>query len=431
MTTSELPYTQTLRKLYDEGVAKLNPERGYKLTTAFPASVGDVIFKAICMALQDNATDTHRMLTVPSPCGSYKTSYSLAGVYAVARLAECDPTAPYGVVWLVEQKEQAETAYRELIKLLPGRVRCWTEDHDSPERKSDKTKVHNPAARCSKEDLVDAPVAITTHAFFLNSKNSHLARTVVRNGGTRQRALVIVHERPDEAPTQSITLGDAEKCREAVVERNPEIKPHMDALFLIMEQCSYGPKNQLLRPGKELPWSDVQRDLWWFKSREAEREAFANAKVPGASAFFNFAKAFVLGRGFAATDGLQVTFHAYANQTVVDKAAGTILLDATANLDGRNKIVPWIVEIPTPQASFSNLEIVVIPPLEKTQLRKYFGKVSNRRAYVNKIQEAIRQHTAPGEKVLVVCRLALFENKNVPWWPILLKKSVVEKAKGH
>jgi hypothetical protein len=332
-------------------------------------------------------------------------------------LADRDPSAPYGVVFLVERREQVEKTYQDLNTLLPGKVIAWTKDHgvacDKPE------KVKNPTARSSKADLPNAPVIVVTHAFYLSSKNGHLARTVARNGitGQRQRALTIVDERPDEAPTQSITLGDAEKVREAVVERNPEIKPHMDALFLIMEQCNYGPKNQLLRPGKELPWSDVHRDLWWFQSKEAERLALANASVPGVSAFFHFAKAFVLGRGFAATDGLQATFYAYAHQTVVDRAAGTILLDATADIDGRSKVVPWIVEIPTPQASFSNLEIVVIPPLEKTQLRKYFKQVSNRRAYANRMQETIREHTAPGQKVLPVCRLALFENKNVPWWP--------------
>ena len=33
------------------------------------------------------------------------------------------------------------------------------------------------------------------------------------------------------------------------------------------------------------------------------------------------------------------------------------------------------------------------------------------------MKETILQHMAPNEKGLVVCKLALFENKNVPWWP--------------
>jgi Type III restriction enzyme, res subunit len=362
MTTTELPYLQTLRTLYDEAIAELNTTRNNSLTNDFSAKIADAVFEATSLALNDAATDTHRMLTVSAPCGSGKTSFSYAIAAAVTRLAERDLSAPYGVVFLVERREQVEKTYQDLNALLPGKVIAWTQDHDVTCDKPEKVK--NPTARSSKSDLPNAPVIVVTHAFYLSSKNGHLARQVVRNGvpGQRARALTIVDERPDEAPTQSITLGDAEKVREAMVERNPETKPHMDALFLIMEQCNYGPKNQLLRPGKELPWSDVQRELWWFQSKEAERLALANASLPGVSAFFHFAKAFVLGRGFAATDGLQATFYAYANQTVVDKTAGVILLDATADIDGRSKIVPWIVEIPTPQANFSNLEMVVMPP---------------------------------------------------------------------
>jgi hypothetical protein len=200
MTTTEMPYLPTLRTLYDEAITELNPQRGNKLTTPFPASMGNSIFKAICAALHDAVTDTRRMLTVAAACGSYKTSFSYAGVAAITRLAERDPSAPYGVVWLVEQKVQAETAYRELVKLLPGKVRVWTEDHDVSETKSDHITVPNPAARCSKFDLADAPVAIVTQKFYL-SKNGHHARTVIRNDAYYQRALTIVDEVPDEDPT--------------------------------------------------------------------------------------------------------------------------------------------------------------------------------------------------------------------------------------
>ena len=61
MTTTELPYIQTLRTLYNEGIAKLNPERDNKLTTDFPAKMGAAIFEAGCTALQDNAADRRRI----------------------------------------------------------------------------------------------------------------------------------------------------------------------------------------------------------------------------------------------------------------------------------------------------------------------------------------------------------------------------------
>ena len=297
--------------------------------------------------MADAVTDTRRMLTVSAPCGSGKTSFSYALAAAVTRLAERDPSAPYGVVFLVERRDQADKTYRELEALLPGQVKVWTEDHDvscaNPE------KVKNPAARFSKSDLQHAPVAVVTHAFYLD-KNGHQARTVIRNGTRSQRALTIVDEVPDEAPSKAITLGDTQKVREALVDCHPEIKPHLDRLFQFMEQCTYGPKNQLFRPGIDLPWSDVQRDFYWFKSKDAELMAKAKANVEGASAFFNFAKGLAEGRGWAATDGLQATFYAYEPRLVIDRAAGTVLLDATADIDGRSAVVPWRVEIETPQA---------------------------------------------------------------------------------
>jgi hypothetical protein len=102
-----------------------------------------------------------------------------------------------------------------LNALLPGKVIAWTKDHDVACDKPEKVK--NPTARSSKSDLPNAPVIVVTHAFYLSSKNGHKARTVARNGVAGQRALTIVDERPDEAPTKSITLGDAEKVREALV----------------------------------------------------------------------------------------------------------------------------------------------------------------------------------------------------------------------
>jgi Type III restriction enzyme, res subunit len=414
MTTTELPYRQTLRTLYDEAIAELNPTRNNSLTKDFSAKIGDAVFEAGYSALNDAVTDTHRMLTVSAPCGSGKTSFSYALAAAVTRLAERDPSAPYGVVFLVEQKEQAEKVYRELIELLPEQVRVWTEDHDVSETKSDKTKVHNPTARCSKSDLTYAPVAIVTQKFYLD-KNGHQARTVIRNGVVSQRALTIVDEVPDEAPSQSLTLATAETVREALVESNPEIKPHLDKLFKIMEDCNYGPKNQLFRPFKEWP-ERILRELDWFRSTEADWLAKAHSG-DDVRLFFSFAKGLVSGHSWAATDGRQATFYTYETRLVIDRTAGVVLLDATADIDGRSKVVPWRVEIETPQASYNNLEIVIIPQHTRTILSKFFKSLPNRRAYTEWMKDAILQHTNDGDKVLLVCRLALFANCNVPWWP--------------
>jgi hypothetical protein len=181
-----------------------------------------------------------------------------------------------------------------------------------------------------------------------------------------------------------------------------------------MEDCNYGPKNQLFRPLKEWP-ERIIRDLDWFRSKEADLISKAHSGAH-TSLFFRFAKGLVSGNSWAATDGRRATFYTYATQLVIDRTAGVVLLDATANIDGRSKVVPWRVEIETPQTSYENLDIVVIPRHTKTVLSKFFKSLPNRRSYTVWMKEAILKHTNVGDNVLLVCRLALFENMNVPWW---------------
>jgi hypothetical protein len=413
MTTTELP--ERLRGFYDQVIGELNPRRG-NLTNTFQSKIGDAVFEAGCSALANFATDTHKLMTVSARCGTGKTSFAYALAAAITRLAEADPSTPYGIVFLVEQKEQAERAYCELVQLLPPeKVRVWTEDHDIAGNKSDKIKVHNPAARCSKADLAHAPVIIVTQKFYLG-KDGHLTRTVVRNGVVGQRALTIVDEGPDEAPSQELTLAVAQTAREALVDSHPETKPYLDKLFQIMEACNYGPKNQLFRPLKE--WSErMVWELGWFRSKEADVIAKEHSERADVHLLFSYAKGLVSGYSWAVTDGRRATFYTYATCLVIDRTASAVLLDATADIDGRSMIVPWREKVETPQASYENLEIVLLKPHTKTILSRFFKNFSNRRAYTDWMKDALLQHTRVGDKVLLVCRLTLFENRNVPWWP--------------
>ena len=71
---------------------------------------------------------------------------------------------------------------------------------------------------------------------------------------------------------------------------------------------------------------------------------------------------------------------AFKEQRVIDRSAGTILLDATADIDGISSIVPWRVETETPKARYDNLEIVHVPQHTKKRLREYLKTASNQRA---------------------------------------------------
>jgi hypothetical protein len=92
-------------------------------------------------------------------------------------------------------------------------------------------------------------------------------------------------------------------------------------------------------------------------------------------------------------------------------------LDATADIDGVSHICLWRQHIKTPQAHYGNLDIVHVPQHTRRRLSEYLKKAANQRAYVKWMVETIKQHMAPGERGLVVCKKALLDAERVPQWP--------------
>jgi hypothetical protein len=409
-----LPDRLALRALYDAAVAELNASRNNILTTGFYAKTGDAVFNAGYLALSDAVTDTRRMHTVSAPAGGGKTSFSYALVTAVTRYAGNRPEAPYGAVIVVDQIEKADKVYRDLSALLPRRVAVWTSDHDTKCKRPEK--IERPAARYGADELRHYPVIVVTHKFYLGS-NGHKARNVMRDGFLRPRMLTVVDERPDEAPTLDIMLSEAQAVREALIEAHPETKEHLDALLRFMERYSYEKPNKLYRPGIEVDPNAVTGELGWFNTAAAERSAMAASKVPGVQRLFSFAKALVLGRACVATSGAMPYFFGYEEKRVIDLSAGTILLDATADIDGISNIVPWRIETETPKARYDNLEIIHVPQHTKVRLNEYLKKASHQRAYVDYVVGTIKEHMQPGEKGLVICKKCLFDAERIPQWP--------------
>jgi hypothetical protein len=138
--------------------------------------------------------------------------------------------------------------YVTLNALLPGKVAVWTTDHDKGCKKP--TKVFNPTARFSKDDLKDYAVAIVTHKMF-GGKQGHKARQALQEGQLRPRVLTVVDEQPDEVVVYEVDMAAAERGRELVKAHAAlagTVGPHMDALVRFMhprtfvEGCvSYGP----------------------------------------------------------------------------------------------------------------------------------------------------------------------------------------------
>src|SRR5215470_382949 len=132
-------------------------------------------------------------------------------------------------------------------------------------------------------------------------------------------------------------------------------------------------------------------------------------------AVFGFARALANGYAFIARNsggGKATHYIGYESSIVIDP--GTLLLDATADIDGVVQLCPWRVPQDAPKARYDNLHVVSIPPLTKKRLTNYLVTAKNRRAYVAWMVDTIKAHMKPGQRGLVVCKLALIENENVP-----------------
>ena len=203
MTTKQsiAPDRDTLRRLFDEAVNEINQTRqDTKLTTDFYAKTGNAVFEAGYLALSDYCMGTkasQRLHVVSAPAGGGKTSFSYALMLAVTRYAERTPDAPYGCAFVVDQITKADEVYRELNALMPGKVAIWTKDHDAGSTKP--TKVVEPAAQFTQDQLRLYPIIVVTHAFY-NGARGNKAHLIVRNGrlALNDRALVVVDERPEE-----------------------------------------------------------------------------------------------------------------------------------------------------------------------------------------------------------------------------------------
>ncbi|HUI14060.1 MAG TPA: hypothetical protein VL048_11400 [Xanthobacteraceae bacterium] len=412
--TATMPNRTALRALYDAAVAELDPSRNNILTTEFYAKTGDAVFNAGYSALSDAVDGTRRMHTVSAPAGGGKTTFAYALIAAITRNADSSPDVPYGAVFVVDQIEKADSVYRDLSALLPGKVAIWTKDHDRQCKQPEK--VRTPAAQFTREELRHYPVIVVTHSFYLGVRGQNAAN-VVRDGFLRPRALTVVDERPDEAPALDVMLSEAQRVREALIDAYPETKEHLHALLSFMENYSYAPANKLYRTGIELDTDKVAVELGWFRTSHADHLAKSASNIPGVTKLFAFANALVVGRACVATSGALANFFGYDEQRVIDRSAGTVLLDATADIDGISHIVPWRVQTETPKARYDNLEIVHVPQHTKKRLSEYLKIASNQREYVKWVVETITENMAPGEKGLVICKKSLFDAERIPQWP--------------
>jgi hypothetical protein len=407
-----LPDREVLRRLYDEAIIEIGKSRpGINLTAGFYAETGDSVFDAGYLALSDHAKGTKRLNVVSAPSGGGKTTYAFAFMTALTRYAERTQGEPFGCVFVADQITRCDAAYRELNALMPGKVAVWTTEHDP--KCEDRTRVLSPAATFTKNDLQRFPVIVTTHHFY-NGAQGHKAQMWSPDDDVfspHKRALAIVDERPEEVEIYETTLREAQAVKEAVQVKIPEISDHVERLWLLMVPHDLDAKRQSVRaPDREA----AETLLGWFASDEADRIAKSYASIPGLAQLFGFARSMTLGCAFAAPTGNLVQFVGWQAKLIVKP--GTVLLDATADIDGVSQVCPWREHVHIPKAQYRKLKVVHVPQHTKRRLKEFLAKASNQHRYVDWMVQTIKDHMAPGEYGLVVCKKALFDAQRVPRW---------------
>ncbi|HEV2631324.1 MAG TPA: hypothetical protein VGV41_22095 [Pseudolabrys sp.] len=414
-----IPDRQALRARYDEAVNQINAARSsINLRDGFYAKTGDAVFDAGLRALANSAAGGPALVhTIAAPVGGGKTSFAFALMLALTRYADENPEGPYGCAFVCDQIEKADAAFRELNALMPGRVAVWTSDHDknNPRRE----KVAQPAAQFTRDELPHYPVIVITHKFFSDKQRRHKARNVVRKHDGKflaSRSLFIVDERPQDVTPYELTFAEVQAIKTAMCEKREDLKEHWEALWTLLSRYEVGhDSNTISRPSVDLGDAAIAECLSWYTSLEAEHVFKVHAaEIAGLDNFFGIARALMTGRCAVFPSGAYVYFVGYKANALA--LPGTVLLDATADVDGVARIAPSRELVPVPTADYANLEIVVTPHHTRKRLKDYLKTASNQRAYVDHMLSVIRAHMAPGERGLVVCKKALFDAEQVPNW---------------
>jgi hypothetical protein len=390
-----------LRTAYNEAVTKISAERNGLLNGPLYKQMQELVFETAFSALIDTVAPfaQPRMHVLSALPGTGKSTFSNAWAAAIVACGG-------SVLFVVEQMETADQRYRDLNKLLPGKVAVWSTDHGKGNHSP--AKVKNPAAQFHKNELKNYPVAVCTHEGYKRDE-----ALLFRNWKHGRRTFIIVDEMVKEVTQYTVDIEAAARAvKLANSDENapPEAIAALDKLhgFLVVRTQERTPIDTL---GDEAV-RELVDTIAWFTTAEAERYAEGSE---GLSAVFGFARCLSRGWAFITTDGGVTTLTGYDNNLPVEH--GTLQLDGTAKLGGYEQLgLPDRVILPGPEVSFGQMRTVIEKPPTRMALAKYLTKADNYVTYRNWMIEVIKRHAQPGQKVLVVCKKTLVDMKQFPAW---------------
>ncbi|MBR0907391.1 DEAD/DEAH box helicase family protein [Bradyrhizobium liaoningense] len=399
-----------LKKLEDAYEAAIQEQarlRNRKVTN-FDREISVSIFTAGLLAYEDSELGVAQYRVVSAPTGSGKSSYAQAFAKA---LIQAHPEG--SVLFLVETIQQAEDTYRDMSALI-GRanVAVWTSAHDR--RSSPDTIRHQhgfvPERRFSVDDLAKYPVVIATHRFYMGSRASKA--TEYRG---KPRKLTFVDEKPADVSIFDIDTGLIKTVRDRLAEKHTSNLKHVAQLTMLHDhleavwQTASGKASfdEILEAGNI--------DLTWFNSEQAND--YIASSDDQVQSVFAFGRA--LAKGFAFLSrydeyGKGARFVGY--EMNMPLRPGTVLLDATADIDGISLLVSNRKPVRVPPVDFSNLTIIHIEPdvPKGYTISKIIKEAKRARPYAEWIMGTIRQNSSSGENVLAVVHKGMLDHEYLP-----------------
>jgi hypothetical protein len=407
---------ERLRAAHAEAVAEIERIRNQpgQLTTGINAEVGRSILEAGVRALADVPDDQEaKQFVVAAPPGTGKTSHAIALMAATVRTADKDDLLkPYGCLFVVDQIKKADDIYRQINELLSGQVAVWTTDHDL---NSTTAKIHIPPdRRFDVDQLEQRALAVVTQAF-LRGPRGDKARRVIHGGHTVPRALTIFDEQTKEVEVYDIKPSQAIAVREAIESdrRFSDRKSKLDPLIDFLQGQSKKTGNSIETPNDDPEAWKVARELGWFAGEDAEQFVLTNGRyIEHLEEVFGFAAQMY--RNYAAIfrrSGGDRGSHFVAYVPAPTPDGNSILLDATADIDGVSELVSWRTHVAVPQVQYDNLHIIHTYDYTRENLNDFLKQGTNRRKYAEHAEKLILDIMPAGARGLVVCKKKLADDK--------------------
>jgi hypothetical protein len=420
--------TSPLGNAHAEAVQEIERQRGEvgQLSLGINGDVGESILTAGKFALGIQLgrkvkvhADAPQQFVVAAPPGTGKTSHAIALMAATVSMADDDLTKPFGCVFVVDQIMKAEDMYRQINALLPGKVAVWTSDHDVGCRHP--VKVKSPAKRFHVDDVQHHAIVVVTQAFYKGPRGDK-ARFLLRGEHLVPRALTIFDEQAKEVEVYDIKLSTAagvlEGC-ERIKDFAAIAKLKMEPLlrFMFNKANEQGPSIET--PANDQHGWQVARELEWFNTDTAEQFVLSYSReIDNLEEVFGFAAQMANGCAFIhrrAGGENGTNFVGYVPSPKPTRS--TVLLDATADIDGVTELCRWRRHVPVPKVRYDNLHIIHAVPYSQGNLSELLRSESERRSYAEHAKQLIKETMPEGARGLVACKKVLVDHHLLPEWP--------------